>query len=87
MHPSSMIWTTNQEDGGVGMEYRIITKENRAEVARMAAFVNRHEKSHFLQTPPWATVKEAWDCLGEITGETATEAIIREIFEKFCVGK
>lgn len=32
-------------------------------------------------------VKEAWDALGEITGETATEAIIREIFEKFCVGK
>ncbi len=32
-------------------------------------------------------VKEAWDCLGEITGETATEAIIQEIFEKFCVGK
>ncbi len=32
-------------------------------------------------------VKEAWDSLGEITGETATEAIIQEIFEKFCVGK
>ena len=32
-------------------------------------------------------VKEAWDALGEITGETATEAIITEIFEKFCVGK
>ncbi len=32
-------------------------------------------------------VKEAWDALGEITGETATEAIIHEIFEKFCVGK
>ena len=32
-------------------------------------------------------VKEAWDKLGEITGETATEEIIKEIFEKFCVGK
>ena len=32
-------------------------------------------------------VKEAWDCLGEITGETATETIIEEIFAKFCVGK
>ena len=32
-------------------------------------------------------VKAAWDALGEITGETATEAIITEIFEKFCVGK
>ncbi len=32
-------------------------------------------------------VKEAWDALGEITGETATETIIEEIFSKFCVGK
>lgn len=32
-------------------------------------------------------VKEAWDALGEITGETATERIIEEIFAKFCVGK
>ncbi len=32
-------------------------------------------------------VKECWDALGEITGETATESIIEEIFSKFCVGK
>lgn len=32
-------------------------------------------------------LKEAWDCLGEITGETANEQIISTVFEKFCVGK
>ncbi|MBO5928004.1 MAG: tRNA uridine-5-carboxymethylaminomethyl(34) synthesis GTPase MnmE [Clostridia bacterium] len=32
-------------------------------------------------------VKEAWDVLGEITGKTATEEIINNIFSKFCVGK
>ncbi len=32
-------------------------------------------------------VKACWDALGEITGETATESIIEEIFAKFCVGK
>ena len=32
-------------------------------------------------------IKDAWDALGEITGETATEAIIGEIFSKFCLGK
>ena len=31
-------------------------------------------------------VKKVWDYLGEITGETATEEIIDEIFAKFCVG-
>ena len=32
-------------------------------------------------------IKQAWDDLGELSGETATEAIIDEIFSKFCVGK
>ena len=32
-------------------------------------------------------LKEAWDKLGEITGETANEEIINAVFSKFCVGK
>lgn len=32
-------------------------------------------------------VKDAWDALGEISGKTATEEIINNIFAKFCVGK
>lgn len=32
-------------------------------------------------------LKEAWDALGEITGETANETIVNTVFEKFCVGK
>lgn len=32
-------------------------------------------------------VKEIWNALGEITGKTASEDIIDEIFSKFCVGK
>lgn len=32
-------------------------------------------------------LRAAYAALGEITGETATEAVIAEIFEKFCVGK
>ena len=32
-------------------------------------------------------LKDAWDYLGEITGETANESIINTVFEKFCVGK
>ncbi len=32
-------------------------------------------------------INAAWQALGEITGETANEQIIDEVFSKFCVGK
>ncbi|MBO5328179.1 MAG: tRNA uridine-5-carboxymethylaminomethyl(34) synthesis GTPase MnmE [Clostridia bacterium] len=32
-------------------------------------------------------IKNCWDVLGEITGETANEEIISTVFAKFCVGK
>ena len=32
-------------------------------------------------------IKKAWDCLGEITGESSSEKIVDRIFEKFCLGK
>lgn len=32
-------------------------------------------------------INDAWAALGEITGETANEEIISEVFAKFCVGK
>lgn len=32
-------------------------------------------------------IKDAWNSLGKITGETSTEEIVDRIFEKFCLGK
>lgn len=32
-------------------------------------------------------IKDAWNSLGKITGETSTEQIVDRIFEKFCLGK
>lgn len=51
------------------MQYRIITKENRTEAQKMEAFINSHEKSHFLQTPAWADVKDAWTWRGILAYE------------------
>lgn len=51
------------------MECQIITRENRAAVFRMETFVKNHEKSHFLQTPRWANVKEAWQWRGILAYE------------------
>lgn len=42
------------------MQCQIITKENQTEVQKMEAFIKQHEKSHFLQLPQWAQVKECW---------------------------
>ncbi len=32
-------------------------------------------------------IRRAWETLGTLSGETASEAVVTEIFEKFCVGK
>lgn len=32
-------------------------------------------------------LREAYDALGEITGSTASEAVVESVFSKFCVGK
>ena len=32
-------------------------------------------------------IRRAWEALGVISGETANETVINEIFAKFCVGK
>lgn len=66
------------------MECRIVTQENRAEVFRMEAFVKNHEKSHFLQTPRWAKVKEYWQWRGILAYEEghivgAMSVLIRQL--------
>jgi tRNA modification GTPase len=32
-------------------------------------------------------IREAWNSLGSITGDTVGEDIVKEIFSKFCIGK
>lgn len=55
----------------------------RANVALKSAIENAGGQLDMLSVD----LKEAWDALGEITGETASEKIVNTVFEKFCVGK
>ena len=32
-------------------------------------------------------IRQAWEYLGEIIGETVTEDIIDQVFSRFCLGK
>ena len=56
----------------------------RAENALTDAFNNINATSSDILA---IDVKAGWDAVGEITGLTATEEIIDNIFKKFCVGK
>lgn len=45
--------------------------------------VNKYMPSDFISID----LKQAWLCLGEISGETLEENIIEQIFSRFCLGK
>lgn len=72
-----------------------INQDFLCEERHLIALKNAKEKLDFaimqIDTMPLDLVsidiKSAWDSLGEITGKTATEEIINNIFSKFCVGK
>ena len=66
------------------VEERHYAALNRAEKSLLSAAKNVGDCTLDLIT---VDLKDAWDALGEITGETANEEIISCVFEKFCVGK
>ncbi len=67
----------------------IIERRHYDALVRAAASLDEALKSADTFTPDVLAIdlKDAWDALGEITGETANEQIIATVFEKFCVGK
>jgi tRNA modification GTPase len=54
---------------------------SRVSDARSLLTQREHEEIVLLR------LREALDCLGEITGETLTEDILSQIFSSFCIGK
>lgn len=68
-----------------------IISEERHFYALKAAFSALENAIVTVETMPLdvacVDITNAWQTLGEITGDTASESIISEIFSKFCVGK
>ncbi len=80
----SKVPTATTDDGAIICEQRHVNALNRAIEALSSAI----EKAEFFPSDILSIdITDAWSALGEITGETANEAIISEVFAKFCVGK
>lgn len=76
--------------GGVDLNADFLTEERHlASLKKARAALISAINGFNVNTADLATIdiKDSWDALGEISGETASEAVIEEIFSKFCVGK
>ena len=78
-------------DGGIDRNAELITEERHLKALEKARDYVHASITGIEDLVPLdivaEDVKSVWDALGEITGKTATEEIIDEIFSKFCVGK
>lgn len=75
---------------GYNADALFVTQERHYAALSRAVALLREAEGLCAAEPPdlWGVpLREAWEALGEITGETANERIIDEIFSKFCVGK
>lgn len=78
-------------DGGIDNNAELITEERHLKALEKALKGINSSIDGINNCVPLDLVAEdikyVWDSLGEITGKTASEEIIDEIFKKFCVGK
>lgn len=74
----------------VGQEDLVISVRHRSCLERCRYFLSEVQRGLDAGMPVdllSIDLRGAWEALGEITGETASDAVIERIFSDFCVGK
>ncbi|MBR2383995.1 MAG: tRNA uridine-5-carboxymethylaminomethyl(34) synthesis GTPase MnmE [Clostridia bacterium] len=77
-------------DGKIDLNADFLTEERHLNALKRASkSLNDAISSFSITTADLSSIdlNDAWIALGEVSGETASETIIDEIFSKFCVGK
>lgn len=77
-------------DSSVDTNGNIITNERHAQAIRQAIASLKNAKASYASLPTECSLidlRDAYFALGAITGNTASEDIINNIFSKFCLGK
>lgn len=84
---TDMVFTGNlkQRDSLVvtGIRHRDLLKKASTELCEAINMINQGEALDFVHV----NINQAFDYLGEITGQTITDDIMDKVFSEFCVGK
>lgn len=76
--------------GGAAPQPSLITGRQRAAVARALAHIHDAQEAHAAGIPQdllATSVRAALHAVGEVTGEHVDQAVLNEIFSRFCIGK
>src|SRR5207302_1566034 len=80
----------NEQDRRVSSELQVVGSGRRQEALRRAAEHLRAADSSLERVPldfVCIDLRAAYDALGEVTGETASDDLLDRIFSEFCIGK
>ncbi|MBA2288765.1 MAG: tRNA uridine-5-carboxymethylaminomethyl(34) synthesis GTPase MnmE, partial [Chloroflexia bacterium] len=76
--------------GGAAAQPALITGRQRAAVDRALSHIHDAQEAHAAGIPQdllATSVRAALHAVGEVTGEHVDQAVLNEIFSRFCIGK
>jgi tRNA modification GTPase len=76
--------------GGAAAQPALITGRQRAAVDRALSHIHDAQEAHAASIPQdllATSVRAALHAVGEVTGEHVDQAVLNEIFSRFCIGK